>query len=98
MNFKERIIDRAVEEAQHILRTKETVRETAKKFGVSKSTTHRDITFVLPQFNFQLGEEVREILNYNCSVRHIRGGIATKKRWDNINQFVESMDEFNKSI
>lgn len=55
-----------------------TVRQTAKAMGVSKSTVHKDITEVLPHFDFFLAKKVRIILDINKSERHLRGGLATK--------------------
>ena len=58
-----------------------TVRAAAKKFGVSKSTVHKDIQDRLPQINHSLYLQVKEILEINKAQRHIRGGIATRKKY-----------------
>ena len=58
-----------------------TVRSTAKKFGISKSTVHKDLTERLPQIDHHLAEEVRDILEVNKSERHIRGGLATRQKY-----------------
>ena len=79
--MKDYIEERAVEIANYIVETKATVRSTAKKFGVSKSTVHKDITERLIQINPSLAGEARKILDINKSERHIRGGLATKKKY-----------------
>lgn len=66
---------------EFIIENKSTVRETAKKFGVSKSTVHKDVSQRLKNVNPILYREVREILEINKSQRHIRGGLATKKKY-----------------
>ena len=63
--------------------TKDTVRSTAKKFGVSKSTVHKDVSERLVKINNALAKEVREVLNENKAERHIRGGMATKLKYEN---------------
>lgn len=72
---------RAIELAHYIIETKETVRSTAKKFGISKSTVHKDVTDRLLYINATLATEVKKILDANKAVRHIRGGEATRKKW-----------------
>lgn len=79
--MKDYIEERAVEIANYIVETKATVRSTAKQFGVSKSTVHKDITERLIQINPSLAGEARKILDINKSERHIRGGLATKKKY-----------------
>ena len=64
-----------------IIESKATVRSTAKKFGVSKSTVHKDVSQRLKVLNPALYRQVREILDTNKSERHIRGGLATKKKY-----------------
>lgn len=73
--------ERACALAQYIIENRTTVRATAKKFGISKSTVHKDISERLPQFNRSLYLQVREILEINKAQRHIRGGIATRKKY-----------------
>ena len=75
------IEDRAIHLAQYIIDSKDTVRGTAKKFGISKSTVHKDITERLEKINPQLAKDVREILNENKAERHIIGGMATKLKY-----------------
>ena len=70
--------DRAVCFAQYIIDTSATVRDTAKKFNISKSTVHKDVTERLQKVNYPLYEKVKEILQKNKEERHIRGGMATK--------------------
>ena len=72
------IEERAVELAQYIIDTGDTVRGTAKRFGVSKSTVHKDVSERLVHINQALAIEVRKILDENKAERHIRGGMATK--------------------
>ena len=74
--------DRSVELAEYLISQKATVRSTAKKFGVSKSTVHKDITERLRKVNPQLYKQVAEILQINKEERHIRGGMATKRKYE----------------
>ncbi len=74
---------RAVELAEYIIENKTTVRAAAKKFGVSKSTVHMDVSERLKKLNPSLYIEVREILDINKAERHIRGGLATKQKFSN---------------
>ncbi|MCI8700646.1 MAG: sporulation transcriptional regulator SpoIIID [Clostridia bacterium] len=75
------IEERAVELAHYIINTKDTVRGAAIKFGVSKSTVHKDVSDRLVKINPGLAHEVREILDENKAERHIRGGLATKLKY-----------------
>lgn len=75
------IEERAILLARYIIETKDTVRSTAKKFGVSKSTVHKDVSDRLLKINPILAKEVREILDENKAERHIRGGMATKLKY-----------------
>lgn len=72
---------RAVELGNFIVENKSTVRATAKKFGISKSTVHTDITVRLRRINPALFSEVRKVLDINKEERHIRGGIATREKY-----------------
>ena len=65
-----------------IIETKDTVRGTAKKYGVSKSTVHKDVSQRLLRINPLLASEVRVILDENKAERHIRGGLATKHKYE----------------
>ena len=71
--------ERAAMLGEYIIESKATVRSTAKKFGVSKSTVHKDVSQRLKVLNPALYRQVRKILDTNKSERHIRGGLATKK-------------------
>ncbi len=75
--------DRACELAVYIIETGATVRAAAKKFGISKSTVHKDLTQRLAQCNRLLYENVRQVLDENKAQRHIRGGLATQKKYKN---------------
>ena len=72
------IEERAINLAHYIIDSKDTVRGTAKKFGISKSTVHKDVSERLKKINPSLAKEVRIILDENKAERHIRGGMATK--------------------
>ena len=79
--MKTYIEERAVEIANYIVENGATVRQTAKKFGVSKSTVHKDVTERLSQVNPTLAREARKVLDVNKSERHIRGGLATREKY-----------------
>ncbi len=79
--MKDYIAERAVEIACYIIENQATVRQTAKQFGVSKSTIHKDVTDRLIQVNPQLAREARKVLDYNKQERHIRGGLATREKY-----------------
>ncbi len=79
--MKEYIEARAVEVGKYIVDYQATVRQAAKRFGISKSTAHKDLTKNLVQVNPLLAAEVRGILDVNKSERHIRGGLATKEKY-----------------
>ena len=72
---------RAIELAEYIVKNKTTVRAAAKKFGVSKSTVHMDVSERLKKLNPALYKDVRKILDINKAERHIRGGMATKQKF-----------------
>ena len=73
--------ERAVELGNYILENKTTVRKAAKKFGISKSTVHKDVADRLKSVNPQLYCQVRKILEINKAQRHIRGGMATRRKY-----------------
>ncbi|MDQ0339440.1 putative DeoR family transcriptional regulator (stage III sporulation protein D) [Caldalkalibacillus uzonensis] len=75
------IKERTLKIGLHIVETRATVRKIAKEFGVSKSTVHKDLTERLPEINPELANEVKKILEYHKSVRHLRGGEATKIKY-----------------
>ncbi|MDD2227419.1 MAG: sporulation transcriptional regulator SpoIIID [Clostridia bacterium] len=81
MNFI--LNQRALRLGRHILKTKQTVRQTAQVFGVSKSTVHYDVSKRLKKINFQLYEKIHKILDDNFNSKHIRGGEATRKKFLN---------------
>ena len=78
---KKAIEERAISLAQYIIDSKDTVRGAAKKFCISKSTVHKDVTERLEKINPVLAKEVRQILDENKAERHIRGGMATKLKY-----------------
>ena len=79
--MKDYIEERAVNIANYIIESNATVRQTAKAFGVSKSTVHKDASERLLSINPILAGEVRKVLNVNKAERHIRGGLATKEKY-----------------
>lgn len=70
-----------MEIAKYIIENNATVRQTAKQFGISKSTVHKDVTERLPQINPALAKTTRKVLDVNKSERHIRGGLATREKY-----------------
>ena len=79
--MKEYIEKRAVEIANYIIEHEATVRQAAKQFGISKSTVHKDLTERLPRVNPGLYKQVRLLLDINKAERHIRGGLATRRKY-----------------
>ncbi|MCI7181522.1 MAG: sporulation transcriptional regulator SpoIIID [Schaedlerella sp.] len=79
--MKDYIEERAVEIAGYIIENNATVRQTAKQFGISKSTVHKDVTERLLRINPSLASEARKVLDLNKSERHIRGGLATREKY-----------------
>ena len=67
--------------AQYIIENRTTVRAAAKRFGISKSTVHKDLSERLPTFNRPLYLQAKEVLDENKAQRHIRGGMATRKKY-----------------
>ena len=78
------IEERATELAHYIIDSKDTVRGAAKKFGISKSTVHKDVSERLIKINPSLAKAVRIILDENKAERHIRGGLATKIKYEHL--------------
>ena len=76
-NLKNRVIN----EANHIINTKETIREVAKKYQVSKSTVHKDLSERLKEIDKNLFNNVNDILQDHLAERHIRGGEVTKEKY-----------------
>lgn len=79
--MKDHIWKRVLEVSRYISRTKATVRDTAKVFGVSKSTVHKDVTERLPKINRELAHKVKRVLELNKAERHLRGGEATRRKY-----------------
>ena len=79
--MKTYIEERAIEVANYIIEQNATVRQTAKKFGISKSTVHKDVTERLEEIDPVLAKRARIVLDINTSERHIRGGLATKEKY-----------------
>lgn len=77
------IEERVLKLANYIIENKATVRKAAKKFGVSKSTVHVDVTRRLEKVNKGLYEDTKKVLEENKLERHIRGGLATKRKYKN---------------
>ena len=74
-------LERCERLAIYLIENKSTVRQTAKEFGISKSTVHKDITEKLEKINFDLYKQVEKILEINKQERHLRGGEATKRKF-----------------
>lgn len=79
--MKKNMEERAERLALYIIENRATVRAAAGKFSISKSTVHKDISERLPRFNRPLYLQVKEILEINKAQRHIRGGIATRRKY-----------------
>ena len=79
--LKDYIEERAINIAMYIIEHNATVRQTAKEFGISKSTVHKDVTSRLMHINPSLAKQARSVLDVNKSERHIRGGLATKEKY-----------------
>ncbi len=84
--MKEYIEERAVAIANYIIDYNATVRQTARKFGISKSTVHKDVTDRLSHINPALASRARVVLDINKAERHIRGGMATKVKYEHEHQ------------
>ena len=79
--MKGNIEERACELAAYIIENRTTVRDAAKKFGISKSTVHKDVSERLKKINPKLYRQVKELMDTNKQERHIRGGMATKNKY-----------------
>ena len=77
--------ERAERLALYIIENRTTVRAAAQKFGISKSTVHKDLSERLPQYNRSLYLQAKEVLEQNKAERHIRGGIATRQKYKGSN-------------
>ena len=82
--MKGNIEERAAALALYLIENRTTVRAAAKKFGISKSTVHKDLSERLPVYNRTLYLQVKEILEENKAQRHIRGGLATRRKYQGI--------------
>lgn len=83
-SLKGNIEERAAALALYLIENRTTVRAAAKKFGISKSTVHKDLSERLPVYNRTLYLQVKEILEENKAQRHIRGGLATRRKYKGI--------------
>ncbi len=84
--MKGMVEERAVELGNYIIRNQTTVRAAAKEFGISKSTVHMDVAKRLQKINPQLYRDVKAVLDVNKAQRHIRGGLATQKKYAQLHQ------------
>ena len=84
--MKDYIEERAISIANYIIENNATVRQTAKEFGISTSTVHKDVTDRLMQVNPALAKQARKVLDVNKSERHIRGGLATREKYLHMEQ------------
>lgn len=82
--IKENLEQRAEELALYLIENRTTVRAAAKQFGISKSTVHKDISERLPLYNRSLWLQVKALLDENKAQRHIRGGLATRRKYKGI--------------
>ena len=80
----ENLEQRAEELALYLIENRTTVRAAAKQFGISKSTVHKDISERLPLYNRSLWLQVKALLEENKAQRHIRGGLATRRKYKGI--------------
>ena len=85
--MKDYIEERALEAANYIIDTRATVRQTADKMGISKSTVHKDITERLVHIRPMLAAQARVVLDANKAERHIRGGLATREKYLHVTKF-----------
>ncbi len=90
-------ISRCVAIGQYIVDTGDTVRGAAKIFGISKSTVHKDITKKLKQENSALYNEVAKVLQLNKEQRHIRGGIATRYKYQTLRETKKKQKKFKNN-
>jgi len=81
--LKDYISERVILLAEYIIENKATVRKTAKEFNISKSTVHKDVTERLISVNKELAKKAKVVLDENKADRHIRGGLATKQKYEN---------------
>jgi len=84
--LREYIEERCIEIAQYIIEYDATVRQTAKAFGISKSTVHKDVAERLKSIRPDLAVGARKVLDQNKKERHIRGGMATKEKYAHLHK------------
>ncbi len=82
--YSDRSEERCEQIALYMLENNATVRKAASQFGISKSTVHKDVTGTLKKYNYRLYLRVKELLDVNKSERHVRGGEATRKKYNEI--------------
>jgi len=82
--MKDYIRERVITFAEYIIEKKSTVRETASVFNISKSTVHKDVAERLWQVDKGLAKKVEKVLQFNKADRHLRGGIATKRKYEDM--------------
>ncbi len=82
---------RVILEGEFIVKTKSTIRKTAKFFNLGKSTVHKDVTVRLRDLDLELFEEVRKVLDVNLEERHIRGGMSTKEKFKKSSEIKNSL-------
>ena len=93
----EQLEDRGIKFGEYIVERKATVRSTAKNFGISKSTVHKDVTERLYKINHSLYTEVKKVLDQNKRERHIRGGMATKEKYLHLHQTQQELSPQGES-
>lgn len=79
--MKDSMYERSIRMGEALLEKGMTVRELGKRFGVSKSTVHKDLTERLPEIDLILAKKVRQVLDINKAERHLRGGAATRRKY-----------------
>ncbi len=82
--MRDEMQERAIMLGEYILDTGATVRAAAKEFGISKSTVHKDVSQRLERINNELFQKVKKILEFNLQERHIRGGKATREKYEKL--------------
>ncbi len=87
--MKEDLVERIMNVANHILKTHDTIRKTAKIYGYSKSTIHHDVSIKLKNIDFNLYQRTKQVLDENFAEKHIRGGEATRKRYKELEEIEE---------
>ena len=89
--MRDNLANRIIKEGEYIATNKATVRQTAKEFGLGKSTIHKDVTIRLKLIDKELYESVKKILKLNLEQRHIRGGFATKEKYRIKREIIEKL-------